>query len=79
VIAQRREEMNLEQQLREAFPDLGDDSFGYHATDLQVLYRLDVWEWLRKNYKFFTNITVFKGSGPWENKIGIDIPFAGNW
>lgn len=76
----------LERQLREAFPQLTDEDFDYHATDLYVRARPDVVKWLVNNYQFWKNITRFRCpvSDPELNAIGVrelwlDIPFAGYW
>ncbi len=71
------EKPELERQLREAFPDLTDDDFGYHATDLYVRWSAPVREWLRKNYRWNSNITGF--TSQLDGKPWLDIPFAGYW
>lgn len=75
--------MSLEQQLRKEFPWLTDRDFGYHATDLYVVYYPKIDEWLRDNYQWYCNTRKFysnptddwNGSG----KCCLDIPFAGKW
>jgi hypothetical protein len=73
----------LEQQIRDAFPNLTDQDFAYQATDLFVVYSKELYDWLKKNYQFFGNCTFFtsqKNSG-WNGagKTCIDIPFQGKW
>ena len=67
----------LEQRLREAFPTLTDDDFGYHATDLYVRWTPEVRDWLRKNYEWDKNISTF--TSQIDKKLWLDIPFAGYW
>lgn len=62
---------------------LSEADFAYHATDLYVVKKPLVMEWLKDNYEFFCNVKPFvsqKGSN-WNGagKICLDIPFAGNW
>lgn len=72
----------LEQQLREAFPQLTDADFGHHASDLYVVAYPFVGEWLRKNYEFWSNVETFTGQvgSGWNGagRLCYDIPFA-NW
>ncbi len=72
--------MNLQQQLREAIPELTDRDFGHHATDLYVVAYPAVVEWLRDNYPFWTNVTRFVGQkgADWNGseRLCLDIPFA---
>lgn len=74
---------DLQLRLQSAFPALTDDHFAYHATDLYVRPIEGAREWLKANYKFYSNIESFisqPGSG-WagEGKRCLDIPFAGVW
>lgn len=84
------ERPELERRLREAFPGLSDNDFGYYATDLYVKAVPGIIEWLRENYRFFGNITLFipqdggKSLSPDLRALGItevwlDVPFAGRW
>ena len=71
--------MTLKEQLQVAFHDLPDESFDTYASDLYVLYRADVWQWLQQHYKYARNcrIETSNVSGqPWFGKRFIDIPFA---
>ncbi len=74
---------SLEKRLREAFPNLTDNDFGYHATDLYVVAYPEVRAWLKDNYEYYCNITSFIGEGEpdWNGhkRLCLDIPFAGNW
>ena len=70
---------SLEKSLRKAFPFLTDADFGYHATDLYVLFYPDVFAWLKKNHEFPQQILTFEGQGDWQGKTAIEIPFAGKW
>ncbi len=72
----------LQEKLQAAL-GLDDNDFAYHATDLYVVAKTGVWEWLRANYEFFKNCEFFtsqEGSN-WNGagKSCIDIPFAGKW
>jgi hypothetical protein len=72
---------DLQEKLQAAL-DLNDDDFGYHATDLYVLIKPGVIEWLKKNYQFFYNIRSFignEGHPTFGGKLALDIPFAGKW
>lgn len=73
----------LQQQLMNAGLGLVPDDFAYHATDLYVVAKPGVWDWLKNNYKSFSNITSFmsqEGSN-WNGagKRCFDVPFAGKW
>lgn len=72
----------LQTKLQEAL-GLDDADFAYHATDLYVVSKPGVVNWLKANYEHFSNVQQFvsqKGSG-WNGagQICLDIPFAGNW
>lgn len=73
----------LEQQLRQAFSQLTDRDFGYHATDLYVVDYPGIREWLTQNYPFHENVRSFTGQhgSDWNGagKACLDIPFAGKW
>ena len=73
----------LQQRLQAAFPALTDDQFSYHETDLYVVALPGVREWLKENYKFYSNIETFtsQAGSNWAGagKRCLDIPFAGNW
>lgn len=68
--------MVLEQKMRDEL-GLSDGDFGYYETDLHVVKTKETTEWLRKNYEFFENVTMFFcfDEGRWYH----DVPFAGNW
>lgn len=74
---------SLQLQLQTAFPDLTDDHFAYHATDLYVCPVEGVQEWLKANYRFYRSIQTFvsQPESGWagEGKRCLDIPFAGVW
>lgn len=55
--------------------------FAYHATDLYVLDKPGVWEWLQKNHPHPGNVQRFVGAAgsDWAGKRAFDIPFMGNW
>jgi hypothetical protein len=87
------EKPELQQRLQAADLGLEDADFAYHATDLYVVAKAGVIEWLRRNYEHFSNITTFvspEGSG-WNGAkriegpgikipvLCLDIPFAGHW
>ena len=73
----------LQQRLMDAELGLVEDDFSYHATDLYVVAKPGVREWLKANYEFFSNITGFRSQegSDWNGagKFCFDIPFAGNW
>lgn len=73
----------LEQKLRNQFPNLTDDDFGYQATDLYVVWKPDIEKWLKDNYEFYKNTTKFMGAkhSNWKGagQLCIDIPFQGYW
>lgn len=68
---------SLKEQLQAAL-SLSDDDFSSHASDLYVLEKPGVREWLKANYPFYSNITAFVGAegSPWAGKPAMDIPFA---
>ena len=73
----------LKERLMAAELGLVEDDFAFHATDLYVVAKPGVRDWLKKNYEFYKNCERFisqKGSN-WNGagKECIDIPFAGNW
>ena len=72
----------LQIQLQNAL-GLADADFAYHETDLYVVRKPLVMEWLRDNYGYFQNVQVFfsQAGSNWNGagKICLDIPFAGNW
>lgn len=59
--------------------DLGlpETDFDYHATDLYVRWSPAVQEWLQTNYAFNGNVSAFVSQI--DNRMWLDIPFAGNW
>jgi hypothetical protein len=72
----------LQTRMQEALA-LEDADFAYHATDLYVVHKPLVVQWLKDNYEHFRNACFFvsqKGSN-WNGagKVCLDIPFAGNW
>lgn len=73
----------LETRLKKAFPDLTDKDFAHHATDLYVIARPDIVAWLRKHYRWFSQVKQFTSQAEslWNGagKQALDIPFAGNW
>jgi hypothetical protein len=70
----------LQTRLQEAL-GLADSDFAYHATDLYVLAKPGVHEWLKVNYAHFANVRGFMGAkgSAWAGQAAYDIPFAGNW
>lgn len=78
--AKRKPELQV--RMQEAL-GLEDDDFAYHATDLYVVAKKGVYEWLRINYKYSSNVKSFYSQeGSLWNGAGkrcFDIPFAGNW
>lgn len=62
---------------------LEEKDFGHHATDLYVVAKPGVREWLNKSLQNPGNVTAFTGqSGSDWNGAGkqcFDIPFMGNW
>jgi hypothetical protein len=75
------EPSELKLQLQAAL-GLSDDDFGYHATDLYVLDKPGVMDWLKKNYRYPSSIKRFignEGHPTFGGKSALDIPFAGVW
>lgn len=70
--------MSLKQQLLDADLGLTEDDFGTHESDLYVLAKPGVREWLKANYEFYRNVTGFVGAegSDWEGQAALDIPFA---
>ena len=77
-----RNKPELQSRLQAAL-NLSDSDFAYHATDLYVVKKPLVMEWLKDNYEHFSNVTPFvsQAGSNWNGagKICLDIPFAGNW
>lgn len=78
-MTQEKPEMQVKMQT-----DLGleDKDFGYYATDLYVVAKPGVREWIQKNHPFPGNVTTFVGNKDatdWNgaNKMCFDIPFYG--
>jgi hypothetical protein len=76
----------LQQRIQDALPQMRDEDFDYHATDLYVRARPGLVRWLIQNYEFWTNVTRFtcKVNDPELQRLGVrelwlDIPFAGYW
>ena len=74
----------LQQRLMDAGLGLTEDDFGTHYTDLYVVAKPGVREWLKENYEWFCNVTMFTGNPEatqWNGagKLCFDIPFAGRW
>lgn len=71
----------LQQRLMDANLGLTETDFGHYATDLYVLAKPGVREWLKANYEFFCNIQGFKSNPKceWAGAFAYDIPFAGYW
>lgn len=63
--------------------DLTADDFGNHATDLYVVCKPGVREWLKENHKYYCNVTGFMSPADSEwngaGKYCLEIPFAANW
>ena len=70
--------MKLREQLQAQF-GLPDDSFDTYMSDLYVLYRDDVWQWIQQHYKFARSCRIessnVKGQS-WFGKRFINIPFG---
>ena len=72
----------LQARLQEAL-GLEDADFAYHATDLYVVNKPGVLEWLTEHHPHPENIGHFAGQegADWNGagKACLDIPFFGNW
>lgn len=72
--------MTLKQQLMKAIPELTEDDFGNHYSDLYVVAYESVRKWLKQNYQYYNSIRTFMGNkgARWngDGKICIEIPFA---
>lgn len=69
---------NIKTELLNAGLHLTDDDFGTHESDLYVLSRPGVVNWLKTNYQWWCNVTEFVGAAgtDWAGKIVLDLPFA---
>jgi len=66
-----KSEKTLKQTLIELFPDA---KFDRHETDLYVKFTPEIWQYLKTNYEFFSNIHRFNSQA--DRETWIDIPFA---
>ncbi len=71
---------SLKQRLLDANLGLEENDFANHYSDLYVVDKPGVFEWLTQNYHWYSHITAFisqKGSN-WngQGKKCLDIPFA---
>ena len=69
--------MSLKQRLQ-AELGLEESDFETHESDLYVLAKPGVLEWLKKNHEFFENVRPFTGAAgsAWAGEYAFDIPFA---
>lgn len=75
-----KDDRPIKVRLQEQFPELTEDHFATHESDLYVVALPGVREWLQANYEWACNMKGFmsqKGSN-WagEGKYCLDIPFA---
>ena len=73
--------MSLKQELQKAFPQLTENHFGRHESDLYVVKVSGLLEWLETEHPlFFKNVTEFVSphGSRWagEGRVCLDIPFA---
>lgn len=68
----------LQTKLMAAIPALTDADFDYHASDLYVVAKPGVREWLQANNQSSTVFTA-KAGHDWAGKHCFDIPFGGYW
>lgn len=54
--------------------DVNEQDFDTHASDLYVRYTPRVEQWLKDNYPFYTNTSLFISNV--DNKTWLDLPFA---
>jgi len=70
--------MTTKQRVQQEF-NLAESAFSHYQSDLMVLFRQDVYDWLMQNYGFPKNIKVWtsnvKGQ-TWYAKRVIELPFA---
>jgi hypothetical protein len=70
----------LKQQLIDANLGLTEGDFANHYSDLYVVARPGVAQWLKLNYRFYRNITTFisQPGSSWNGagRLCFDIPFA---
>ncbi len=69
---------SLKAKLLAAELGLTEADFGTHESDLYVLAKPGVREWLKANYEHYSNVTGFTGAkgSDWEGQQALDIPFA---
>ena len=72
------EPKSLKVRLLEAALGLTESDFANHCSDLYVLNKPGVHDWLRSNHDFPQNITEFIGAegSEWAGQRALDIPFA---
>ena len=68
--------MSLKQALLGAGLGLVESDFDTHESDLYVLNKPGVWQWLQRNYNRCSQVTTFVGLGDWDNKVAMEIPFG---
>jgi hypothetical protein len=68
----------LKEHLLSANLGLSESDFSYYASDLYVLAKPGVYEWLKENHPYFSNVTRFVGAdeSEWHGKQCLEIPFA---
>ncbi len=71
---------SLKEQLLAANLGLEEQDFATHASDLYVVAKPGVYDWLKANYRFWTNAQFFisQPGSNWngQGKRCLDIPFA---
>ena len=74
------ENKSLEENLMDAGLGLVESDFGFRefASDLHVKSKPGVLEWLKANYKWYSQIKHFIGAdgSDWAGQPALDIPFA---
>lgn len=70
--------MTLREQLLAAVPGLTEADFDRHESDLYVLSKPGVVNWLKSSYPHWSQVTEFVGAAgsSWAGLVALDIPFG---
>lgn len=77
--------LNLKQRLMRRFPELTEEHFGSHCSDLYIRPPADcvtsMLSWLKEHYQFFNQVRWFEGAreSDWAGCLCLEVPFAAHY